>query len=98
MEKGNRNGTSNRHRTQGWKILLRDIVLFGIALNVFALFHHVLPRKLQPADNSGYAASSPSAAPETTVSMVSPVLAVTPSAPTPAPSSLAGTAAELPQP
>jgi len=27
-----------------WKLVLTDIVVFAIALNVFALFHHVLPR------------------------------------------------------
>jgi len=37
-----------------FKVFLRDLILFGIALNVFALFHHVLPQKLQPVDASRY--------------------------------------------
>ena len=42
------------HKTSGWKLVLRDILLFGLSLNVFALFHHVLPQKLQPVDVSRY--------------------------------------------
>ncbi|MEA4870838.1 hypothetical protein SDC9_81855 [bioreactor metagenome] len=41
------------------RIIIRDIILFGIALNVFALFHHVLPRKMQPVDASIYATPTP---------------------------------------
>jgi exopolysaccharide biosynthesis protein len=41
------------------KVILRDIILFGIALNIFALFHHVLPRKLQPVDASRYSSFTP---------------------------------------
>lgn len=51
-----------------WAVVLRDILLLGAALNVFALFHHVLPRKLQPSgQTAAYAAAfqtpSPSPAP-----------------------------------
>ncbi len=62
---------NKKRKVKGWKIFLRDFALFGIALNVFALFHHVLPRKLQPVDTSAYAAavaeatSSPSPTPDT---------------------------------
>ncbi|PKM38629.1 MAG: exopolysaccharide biosynthesis protein [Firmicutes bacterium HGW-Firmicutes-9] len=41
------------------KVILRDIIFFGIALNIFALFHHVLPRKLQPVDASRYSSFTP---------------------------------------
>ena len=41
------------------KVILRDIIIFGIALNIFALFHHVLPRKLQPVDASRYSSFTP---------------------------------------
>ena len=41
------------------KLFLRDLVLFGVALNVFALFHHVLPQKLQPVDASRYMNATP---------------------------------------
>ena len=44
------------------KIILRDVILFAIALNVFALFHHVLPRKLKPVDASRYAIATPAPA------------------------------------
>ncbi|NLI54178.1 MAG: phosphodiester glycosidase family protein [Clostridiales bacterium] len=49
----------SKRRTKGWKIVLRDFVLFAVALNVFALFHHVLPRKLQPVSAALYAAAAP---------------------------------------
>ncbi|HWQ97718.1 MAG TPA: phosphodiester glycosidase family protein [Clostridia bacterium] len=52
-----------RKKHRGWKIVLRDIVLIGVALNVFALFHHVLPRKLAPVDTSRYAAAAIAATP-----------------------------------
>lgn len=62
-------GYSDRHarktgarRSSAFKIFLRDVLLFGAALNVFALFHHVLPRKLQPVDAARYAAASPATA------------------------------------
>jgi exopolysaccharide biosynthesis protein len=42
-----------------FKVFLRDLILFGIALNVFALFHHVLPQKLQPIDASRYMNATP---------------------------------------
>mgnify|MGYP001015512631 CR=1 FL=1 len=44
------------------RIILRDVILFAIALNVFALFHHVLPRKLHPVDTSRYAIATPAPA------------------------------------
>ena len=45
-------------RPRGWAVVLRDILLLGVALNVFALFHHVLPRRLQPAgESAAYAAA-----------------------------------------
>ena len=44
-------------KTRGWKVVLRDIALIGVSLNVFALFHHVLPRKLQPVDAARYASA-----------------------------------------
>lgn len=50
----------NQHRA--FRIVLRDVILFAIALNVFALFHHVLPRKLKPVDASRYAISTPAPA------------------------------------
>lgn len=57
---------SRRKKANGWKIILRDIVLFAAAINGFALFHHVLPQKMQPADASRYAAAvaEPTAAPQ----------------------------------
>ncbi len=44
-----------RKKTRGWKIILRDIALFAAALNLFALFHHVLPQKMQPVVATRYA-------------------------------------------
>jgi hypothetical protein len=44
------------------RIILRDVILFAVALNVFALFHHVLPRKLKPVDSSRYAIATPAPA------------------------------------
>ena len=41
---------------QAFRIVLRDVFLFILALNTFAIFHHVLPRKLKPVDASRYAA------------------------------------------
>ena len=59
---GNSQGHSYKKRPtkhKAFRIFLRDLVLFGIALNVFALFHHVLPQKLQPVDASRYMKSTP---------------------------------------
>lgn len=41
------------------RMILRDVILFAVALNVFALFHHVLPRKLNPVDAARYAIATP---------------------------------------
>ena len=35
----------NKRHGRGWLLVLMDIVLVGVVLVVFALFHHVLPRK-----------------------------------------------------
>lgn len=48
--------TKRKH--SAFQIILRDVILFGIALNVFALFHHVLPRKMQPVNASLYASAA----------------------------------------
>ena len=60
-----RKHTAKKKQTSAFKIILRDFILLGVALNVFALFHHVLPRKLQPVDTSLYAtaAASPTVTP-----------------------------------
>lgn len=58
----NRPQRKTKKKHSALKVILRDVVLFGVALNVFALFHHVLPRKLQPVDTSLYATSTPSPA------------------------------------
>ncbi len=66
------------------KVFLRDVILFTIALNGFALFHHVLPRKLQPADASLYVNSTPIPAAQNTsipaaeLPNETPMLAATP--------------------
>ena len=39
----------NRPRRSGLTLVLRDIALLIVALNTFAVFHHVLPMKLTPA-------------------------------------------------
>ena len=39
----------SRLRSSGLLLVLRDVALLLVALNVFALFHHVLPMKLEPA-------------------------------------------------
>ena len=53
--------TANLHRrrtkTKAWKIILRDVALFAVALNVFALFHHVIPQTMQPVNASRYTAA-----------------------------------------
>ena len=67
---------------RGWKIILRDVILFGVALNVFALFHHVLPRKLKPVDASRYISAA----------------AVLPVAQTPSPDPAAAQASATPAP
>lgn len=43
-------------------IILRDVILLGLALIVFALFHHVLPQKMQPVDTARYASLAPATA------------------------------------
>ncbi len=48
--------TKRKH--SAFLMILRDVILFGIALNVFAFFHHVLPQKMQPVDSSLYASSA----------------------------------------
>ena len=67
-------------RPRGWAVILRDVLLLGVALNVFALFHHVLPRKLQPVgETAAYAtaaAATPTPSPATADASSSP--AVTP--------------------
>ena len=60
------------------KVFLRDIIFFGIALNVFALFHHVLPRKLQPVDVSRYTNSTPVPATQNSSNTAMELPAVTP--------------------
>ena len=57
-----KSGKHSRHAARGWGIIFRDLLLFGVTLNVFALFHHVLPRKLSPVDPSVYASQIPSTA------------------------------------
>lgn len=46
--------SNKKRRTQkrGLLILIRDVVLLIICLNLFALFHHVIPRKLKPASET----------------------------------------------
>lgn len=46
-----------RKKRCGWSIVLRDLVLFAAAINLFALFHHVLPRKMEPVDATRYVAA-----------------------------------------
>ncbi len=48
-----------RKKRRVLRMILRDVILFVIALNVFALFHHVLPRKLNPVDAARYAIATP---------------------------------------
>ena len=48
------------------RMILRDVILFAIALNVFALFHHVLPRKLKPVETSRYTIATPAPAAQIT--------------------------------
>lgn len=57
--KRNNTYSKAKKKHKALKVILRDILLFGIALNVFALFHHVLPRKLQPVDASRYSSPAP---------------------------------------
>ena len=55
---------ARRKKRNAFRIILRDVVLLGVALNVFALFHHVLPRKLQAADASLYTAAAQTSEPD----------------------------------
>lgn len=60
---GYSNKQSHRKKAKkhpAFKVFLRDIILFCVALNVFALFHHVLPQRLQPVDASHYTSATPS--------------------------------------
>ena len=75
-----RTNKNAQKKTGAMKVILRDIVLFGIALNLFALFHHVLPRKLRPADASRYASLTPAP-----IAADMPASASSPSPETPAP-------------
>ena len=68
---------------RGWKIILRDVILFGVALNVFALFHHVLPQKMKPVDASRYVSAAAVLPPAQTRS---PAPAIAEASATPAPS------------
>ncbi len=70
-----------RKRPGAINVIIRDIVLFAIALNLFALFHHVLPRKMQPVDASRYTSFTP-----TPIVSDLPASSSDPSAATPAPS------------
>lgn len=83
-----------RSRKAGaWKVVLRDVILFGAALNAFALFHHVLPQKLRPTDVSRYAAAVPTPSPALLIQAevrVSASPAAAPS-PTPAPGDFSAT-------
>lgn len=56
-----------KRRLKGWQLILRDLVLFAVALNVFALFHHVLPRKLKPVNAALYAAATVTPSPQAPV-------------------------------
>ncbi len=76
----NRTHKKRKNRHDGIKIILRDIVLFGVALNAFALFHHVIPQKLKPVDLSLYAAAA--TVPEATIL---PAITAQPAAETPLP-------------
>lgn len=60
MREPNENHLHNRNRRHrsGLFLVLRDVVLLCVALNVFALFHHVIPMKLTPAGNKYTAAAS----------------------------------------
>ena len=51
--------TKTKKKSKAIKIILRDIILLGISLNIFALFHHVLPQKLQPVNASLYSSPAP---------------------------------------
>lgn len=65
-----RKHTVTKKKPGALKIVLRDFLLLVVALNVFALFHHVIPRKLQPVDTSEYAAAAATPAPSTDVSVL----------------------------
>ena len=65
-------------KQSAFNVFLRDIILFVIALNVFALFHHVLPRKLQPVDASRYATATPTPAEQGSPSTTARSLAASP--------------------
>ena len=69
--------SAKKKKASAFRIILRDFILLGVALNVFALFHHVLPRKLQPVDTSLYAAqaSVPTSAPAVDTTAVTDVQA-----------------------
>lgn len=64
-----RKHAAKKKKTSAFKVILRDFVLLGVALNVFALFHHVIPRKLQPVDASLYAAAATAPAPNADTSV-----------------------------
>lgn len=47
----------NRSHNSGLLLVLRDIALLIVVMNVFALFHHVLPMKLTPAGSKSVEAT-----------------------------------------
>ncbi len=53
----NRPRHRNKLHKSGLFVVLRDVALLCVALNVFALFHHVIPTKLTPVGNQ-YAAGA----------------------------------------
>ncbi len=89
----------------GWLVILMDLLLIGITLNVFALFHHVLPQSYEgsPLQSIAFPHGSPEQSadawvpaptPEKPRPTPDPALAATPSpspSPTPAPGDFSAT-------
>jgi exopolysaccharide biosynthesis protein len=85
-----RKHAAKKKKTSAFKVILRDFILLGVALNVFALFHHVIPRKLQPVDASLYAAVATTPTPNADTSVSTGVAADVTATPEPTATPVAG--------
>lgn len=68
-----------------WAVLLIDLLCLGVALCVFALFHHVLPQQMRPEETHALTAGTPSPSQTPEQQEVVLVPTVTPEAETPTP-------------
>ncbi|HRX57761.1 MAG TPA: hypothetical protein P5075_03205, partial [Eubacteriales bacterium] len=78
-----RKHAAKKKKASAFKVILRDFILLGVALNVFALFHHVIPQKLQPVGASLYATAATAATPNADTAVSADAAAVAAATPEP---------------